>query len=330
MMYFFPELIQKSLDAFFRYNEINYFYNYIYYNSFLNAIQEVNKQNIKKEIQSNENILLKTWFENMDREFEEELRSNNFMNLLDKYVNSSLNLYNDIYNGHTTPQTLYHDIFDFYLKYFYSPFISYSKELNLSAHKIIFHKDNIKLLHYINNNNQETKGSENNNILLVIYAPINRFHILDLNPSKSVVRTLLNNGIDVYLLDWGYPDTKDNKLTLKDYIDYIDNAVNAIIYSRSPTTSPSTPSTIKLSILGYCWGGITSLIYAAAANQKNIDKLILMATPVDFSKDDTTVSLWSKYIDNEKIIKTFGHFDGYFLDFAFNMRNPAKFFFQIF
>ena len=50
-----------------------------------------------------------------------------------------------------------------------------------------------------------------------------------------------------------------------------------------------------------------------------------MATPVDFSKDDTTVSLWSKYIDNDKIIKTFGHFDGYFLDFAFNMRNPAKF-----
>ena len=147
MMYFFPELIQKSLDAFFRYNEINYFYNYIYYNSFLNAIQEVNKQNIKKEIQSNENILLKTWFENMDREFEEKLRSSNFMNLLDKYVNSSLNLYNDIYNDHTTPQTLYHDIFDFYLKYFYSPLISYSKELNLSAHEIIFHKNNIKLLH---------------------------------------------------------------------------------------------------------------------------------------------------------------------------------------
>ena len=37
-----------------------------------------------------------------------------------------------------------------------------------------------------------------------------------------------------------------------------------------------------------------------------------MATPIDFSKDNTTVSLWSKSIDNDKIIKTFGHFDGYF------------------
>ena len=61
--------------------------------------------------------------------------------------------------------------------------------------------------------------------------------------------------------------------------------------------------------------GITSLIYTAVAgviNQKNIDKLILMATPVDFSKDNTTVSLWSKSIDTNKIIKTFGHFDDYF------------------
>ena len=330
-MYFFPESIQKMLDAFSKYNEINYFYNSIYYNSFLNALKEVNEQNIKKEIQPNKNVLLKTWFENMDREFEEKLRSDNFINLLTKYVNSSLDLYHDMYNDYyTTPQTIYHDIFDFYLKYFYSPFISYSKELNLSAHEIIFQKDSIKLLHYIDNNNQQqTKGSENKNILLVIYAPINRFHILDLNPSKSVVRTLLNNGIDVYLLDWGYPDKKDDKLTLKDYIDYIDNTVNTIIKSRS-FTSPSTSSTTKISILGYCWGGITSLIYTAVAgamHQKNIDKLILMATPVDFSKDNTTVSMWSKSIDNDKIIKTFGHFDGYLLDYVFNMRNPSKFLF---
>jgi hypothetical protein len=61
---------------------------------------------------------------------------------------------------------------------------------------------------------------------------------------------------------------------------------------------------------------ITSLIYIAAVadtfNQKNIERLILMATPVDFSKDNTTVSMWSKSIDNDKIIKKFDHFDGYF------------------
>jgi polyhydroxyalkanoate synthase subunit PhaC len=329
MIYFFPAFIQKSIDVFFKYYEINYFYNSIYFNSFLNAIEEVNEQDIKRErVPSNENnIFLKAWFANMDKEFDEKLRSDNFINILDKYVNSSLDLFNDMYNyGYTTHQLIYHDFFDFYLKYFYSPFLSYSKELNLSDHEIIFRKNETKLLHYINNNNnnnQLMQGSENNNILLIIYAPINRFHILDLNPSKSVVRTLLNNGIDVYLLDWGYPDRKDDSLILKDYIDYIDNAVDAIIQSRSFTTSSSP--ILKISILGYCWGGITSLIYTA--NTQNVDKLILMATPIDFSKDNTTVSMWSKSIDTDKIIGTFGHFDGYLLDFIFNMRNPAKFLF---
>ena len=137
--------------------------------------------------------------------------------------------------------------------------------MNLSDHEIIFQKDSIKLLHYIHNN-QQTNGSTNN-IILVIYAPINRFHILDLNPSKSVVRTLLNNDIDIYLLDWGYPDKKHNELTLKDFIDYIEDAVDVIIQNRSFLSTSSPP--IKISILGYCWGGILSLIYTATAiNQK--------------------------------------------------------------
>ncbi|MGI0050794.1 MAG: alpha/beta fold hydrolase, partial [Nitrososphaeraceae archaeon] len=283
-------------------------------------------------VQLNQNTLLKTWFENMDSEFEEKLRSKTFIDLLAQYVNNNLDLFNSMYNGYINSQLIYHDIFDFYLKYFYSPFISYSKELNLSAHEIIFQKDNIKLLHYIDkNSNPQTKASENKNILLIIYAPINRFHILDLNPSKSIVRTLLNNDIDVYLLDWGYPGKKDDMLTLKDYIDYIADAVDVIIQSRTINTTASySYKSIKISILGYCWGGITSLIYAstaAAVNKKNIDKLIFMATPVDFSKDDTSVSLWAKSIDTDKIIEKFGHFDGYLLDFIFNMRNPSKFLF---
>ena len=325
-MYFNPELFKKSINAFSNHYEINYFYNSIYFNSFSNAFKEVLQNSKRNEKQSNGNLFLKTWFDNMDREFDEKLRSDGFINLLSKYVNSSLDLFNSMYNGYLYPQLIYHDLVDFYLKYVYSPYISYSKELNLSDHKIVFHKDNIKLLHYINNN-QPTRGS-GNNILLVIYAPINRYHILDLNPSKSVVRTLLNNGSDVYLLDWGYPDKKDNELTLKDFIDYIDDAVNVIIQSRSITTSASSSTPIKISILGYCWGGILSLIYTATAtNQKNIDKLVLMATPIDFGKDNTTVSMWSKSIDIDKIISTIGHFDGYLLDFVFNMRNPSKFIF---
>src|SRR6187200_1260882 len=171
-MYFYPALIQKSIDTFSKYYKIRYFYNSIYLNSFLDTIREINQnENIRKERQlTNENILLNIWYQNLERDFDKKLRSDNFVNLLDKYVNSNLELLDDIYsNGFINLQLAYHDFIDLYLKYFYSPFVSYSKELKLADHKIIFQKNSTKLLHYINNNtHQQTKGSENNNNILLI------------------------------------------------------------------------------------------------------------------------------------------------------------------
>ena len=130
MIYHYLSIIQKSIDTFSNFYELNFFYNSIYANSFLNTMKKVNQNNIKNEKQSpNENNILKIWSSNMNREFDEKLRSDNFLNLLDKYINSSLGLFNNMYsNGYINPQLIYHDFIDLYLKYF-SSFISYSKEL---------------------------------------------------------------------------------------------------------------------------------------------------------------------------------------------------------
>lgn len=73
-MYFYPELFKKSINAFSNHYEINYFYNSIYFNSFSNAFKEVLQNSKRNEKQSNGNLFLKTWFDNMDREFDEKLR----------------------------------------------------------------------------------------------------------------------------------------------------------------------------------------------------------------------------------------------------------------
>jgi polyhydroxyalkanoate synthase subunit PhaC len=52
--------------------------------------------------------------------------------------------------------------------------------------------------------------------------------------------------------------------------------------------------TDKVSILGYCWGGIIALIYGVL-NNENLRSLTLMAAPVDFSKDNTILANWSSY-----------------------------------
>jgi polyhydroxyalkanoate synthase subunit PhaC len=57
----------------------------------------------------------------------------------------------------------------------------------------------------------------------------------------------------------------------------------------------------KVSIMGYCWGEIFALIYSAL-NNNDVQNVILMAVPVDFSKDDTILTKWSKAIDLDRMM----------------------------
>jgi poly(3-hydroxyalkanoate) synthetase len=138
---------------------------------------------------------------------------------------------------------------------------------DLAPYEIVYKRGKARLLHYLCDS-KDRKG--NLTPLLIVYAPINRFHILDLSRDQSVVRKLISEGLDVYLLDWGYPGPEDFCLSLDDYVNYVENSLQ-VIKSRNIVD--------KVSILGYCWGGIIALIYSAL-NNKQVRSLILMGTPV--------------------------------------------------
>ena len=90
----------------------------------------------------------------------------------------------------------------------------------------------------------------------MIYAFINRHYILDLLPEVSVVRNLLNQGLDIFATDWGTPSAYDKSLTLAHFVNkYMDKSVDLI---RRITNSD------KLTLFGYCWGGDLALMYAAS------------------------------------------------------------------
>ena len=46
-------------------------------------------------------------------------------------------------------------------------------------------------------------------VLLLVFALINRPAIFDLKPGSSLIEFLLDEGFDVFLVDWGYPDDED-------------------------------------------------------------------------------------------------------------------------
>ena len=65
--------------------------------------------------------------------------------------------------------------------------------------------------------------------VLIVYALVNRPYMVDLQEDRSLVRNLLKLGIDVYLIDWGYPSRGDCWLTLDDYINgYLNNCVDNV------------------------------------------------------------------------------------------------------
>ncbi|MGA2776767.1 MAG: class III poly(R)-hydroxyalkanoic acid synthase subunit PhaC [Steroidobacteraceae bacterium] len=124
--------------------------------------------------------------------------------------------------------------------------------------------------------------------LLIVYALVNRPTMMDLQEDRSLIRGLLSEGIDVYLIDWGYPDGADRFTTLADYIDdYLDGCVDQIL---------KTHELEALNILGVCQGGVFSLCYAAL-NPRRVRNLITMVTPVDFHTPGNLLSKWVRKID---------------------------------
>jgi polyhydroxyalkanoate synthase len=149
--------------------------------------------------------------------------------------------------------------------------------------------------------------------VLMVYALVNRPYMIDLEPGRSMVQNLLKMGLDLYLIDWGYPDRGDMFVTLDDYINgYMDNAIR-VIRERHGLD--------KINLLGICQGGTFSLVYTALHPQR-IRNLITMVTPVDFHVWDGLLNVWSQQFDVDRLVDGFGNIPGSFMNFGFLMLKP--------
>ena len=91
--------------------------------------------------------------------------------------------------------------------------------------------------------------------VLIVYGLIGRWTMADLQEDRSLVRNLLGQGIDLWVVDWGNPSRADRWLALDDYIEgYLGDCVDEI---RERTGSD------KVSLLGICEGGVFTTAYAA-------------------------------------------------------------------
>jgi polyhydroxyalkanoate synthase subunit PhaC len=182
----------------------------------------------------------------------------------------------------------------------------------VTPYEIVYAEDRIKLKHYFRSENVEDKLKTP---LLVIYALINRETMLDLQPDRSVVQSFLNAGIDLYMMDWGYPTRKDRFVTIDDHVNgYINNTVD---YIREKHGIP------KVNLMGICVGGSMCTMYAALHPEK-IKNLITTVTPSSFDTDKGLLHVWMKNLNVDKMISAFGNIPGDIMNIGFLLLNPAR------
>ncbi|MDE1828790.1 MAG: class III poly(R)-hydroxyalkanoic acid synthase subunit PhaC [Thaumarchaeota archaeon] len=193
------------------------------------------------------------------------------------------------------------------------PALSSLNEVTIEAtpHEIVLQVGKVRLLRYTSSNLPKHKVP-----VLVVYALINRPYILDMQ-SKSMIKSILDAGFDVYLLDWGMPDVDESTLTIHDYLRlYLDKCVDTVrIMSKSE----------KVTLFGYCMGGTFSAIYTAQ-NQEKIKNLVTLAPPIDCSKDTTVFGSISKFLDADLIVDTLGNIPPILQYLFFMMLKPFKHF----
>ncbi|MDR5658646.1 class III poly(R)-hydroxyalkanoic acid synthase subunit PhaC [Serpentinicella sp. ANB-PHB4] len=187
-------------------------------------------------------------------------------------------------------------------------------ECGVTPKELVYSEDKMQLFHYKPLAKKVCKVPT-----LIVYALVNRQYMMDIQQDRSVIKNLLELGLDLYIIDWGYPTAHDKYLTLDDYINgYIDSAVEHI---RKETGSD------KVNIVGVCQGGTFSTIYSAM-NPDKVKNLITMVTPIDFEagaeSEEALLFKWSKNMNVDNMVDTFGVLPGDFLNMGFNMLKPFQ------
>ncbi len=112
--------------------------------------------------------------------------------------------------------------------------------------------------------------------ILIVMAPSNKGYILDLAPGQSLVGFLLERGFDVYLMDWNAPTAEESHLTIDDYVeDFIAGSLRRVQQDSGER---------DVTLMGYCAGGMLSVLYAALHPDGPVKNLVCFTTPVDFKR----------------------------------------------
>lgn len=147
------------------------------------------------------------------------------------------------------------------------------KNLGTTSGSVIYENELIQLIQY-----KPTTKNVQEIPLLIIPPWINKFYILDLQPEKSFVKFMVDQGFTVFIISWRNPSPGMGYLTFDDYVNK--GALQAIEIVESVSEVK------KINVLGYCLGGTLVGVAASILGERKkpvINTLTFLASMLDFS-----------------------------------------------
>ena len=120
--------------------------------------------------------------------------------------------------------------------------------------EVVFRNHLLEVIHYT-----PTAERVHKEPVVIVTPWINKFYVLDLVPRKSMVRFLLEQGLDVYITSWKNPSASMRDIGFEEYLL---NGVDAIIKVARELSGAT-----KVHAAGYCIGGTALTMYMAWANR---------------------------------------------------------------
>ncbi len=150
--------------------------------------------------------------------------------------------------------------------------------------------------------------------VLIVTSLVNQPYILDLVPGQSMVEFLLRQGYDVYMIEWGRPRREHAALTLEDHVQVRLPACVQRVLELSGEK--------ELSIIGYCVGGLLSVLYAALHPKAPLKNLVCMAAPVN-SDGLASLKAWmGDGFDENALLEQYGNVPGDWVQNALRALKP--------
>ncbi|MDD9908931.1 MAG: alpha/beta fold hydrolase [Ahrensia sp.] len=126
--------------------------------------------------------------------------------------------------------------------------------------KVVFRNEVIEVIHYTPTTDKVWQRP-----FVIVPPQINKYYAVDLSEGKSMVRFLLESGMQPFCISWRNPTAKHRDWTLQTYIEALDEAIDAIC---------DLSGCDSVSMMGSCSGGITLASYAGwLAAQEKDDKI---------------------------------------------------------